>query len=274
MTEIEESLSDWRLKLENARIHGNRFKQLEQEYFLGNPAKLIFEIEENLGKLFLEINEYPSKYLGLVLGDAVNNYRSALDCALFSLVKRISERDKSEIIDRKISFIISENQKNFYENSEWHQSQLNKEILDDIAQVQPFALREHLELNSNVDDVVKNSELGLLKQISNADKHRSLSLVFNELNMLALHLPKGVSIVTSKFEKWPWESGDLIYTFVIEPEQARSINSIVLSPEFALTLDLTRRAMNSNSVWNLLQAIDSKVTFTISKLEWWLSKVN
>src|SRR4051812_26771453 len=82
--------SDSWLKVEWAKKHIAHFEQLMGDFFRAGNYSLVLDSDFEQGRhaFYIQVNRLPIE-VGLVLGDALHNLRSALDCAFYATVLRV-----------------------------------------------------------------------------------------------------------------------------------------------------------------------------------------
>ena len=188
----------------------------------------------------------------LIVGDAVHNFRSALDHLAWQLALRyFNGVTPSEAEARKIQFPI------VYDKTEWFTATHRKFMLpadaDKLEKFQPF--------NTPAGFVGKHFLDGL-REISNSDKHRILELIYtvpHQVGYVGPHyfdfidcIPSiikedgGISVVTTKPTN-PLQVGDEIARIYVTPKGP--------NPDVDLKARLTA-FIGVRERWNLLEAFD------------------
>lgn len=119
-----------------------------------------------------------------ILGDALHDMRSALDCAAYGMARRYLGRDLDEKQELACEFpIVSKpaELKKFFKR-EPRPSLFGQREQQAISEMQPAALHDHLAAQGRTDlhdrsDEVEYDLLAVLQRLSNIDKHRRLHIV-------------------------------------------------------------------------------------------------
>ena len=119
-----------------------------------------------------------------VLGDALHDLRSALDCAAYAIAQRYAGRDLTEPEERACQFPICAKPselRDFF-NRQPRPTLYGPQEQKAIREVQPAALHDELaaqgqtELHPRAEEV-EYDRLSVLQRLSNIDKHRRLHIV-------------------------------------------------------------------------------------------------
>jgi hypothetical protein len=157
-------LSGVRLKLDRAEHHIESLRAEIQAFRQRKPRPFGFKTEERLGKdgsveyvFYAIVREYPPSEWALIIGDAVQNIRSALEHLAYELSTPAGRR-------RGTAFPIFDDERGFKARGERKIGTIEGDERTLIERVQPY----------NATKVPSNDPLAILRRLSNLDKHRLL----------------------------------------------------------------------------------------------------
>lgn len=172
----------------------------------------------------------PPEYIGLLVGDAVHNLRSALDHIVFSLAVEGAKAAGQKLTKkeaRTLQYPICDSPGDFRER-------VSKGCL---LHVDPFA-QEIIELYQPYHLQPRNPERsvpGCLRDLDNTDKHRTIATVSNIVHWDAYSLPPGVERPKSEYPRSEWQPGSVLarYTFT-HPHPELNLD---YDPNYSLAID-------------------------------------
>ena len=157
-------LSGVRLKLDRAEHHIESLSAETQAFRQRKPKPFGFRTEERPGPdgsveyvLYAIVREYPPSEWALIIGDAVQNIRSALEHLAYELSTPTGRR-------RGTQFPIFKEERLFKERGEQKIATMEGDERTLIERVQPY----------NAEKNPANDPLAVLNKLSNLDKHRLL----------------------------------------------------------------------------------------------------
>ncbi len=164
-------LSSARLKLERAREHLDVLTAEIDHFTASRPYEVVHEDDANTGEqlLYAVPVQRPDPALGLVLGDLVHDLSAALDHAIYGLSVTHAERPLSERARRSLGYPIHLDGHEFERQGRPKLRFLPAQLQAVIVADQPF--------QGPTDTARLNHPLEVLRELWNADKHRSLLLV-------------------------------------------------------------------------------------------------
>lgn len=243
------SLDDARLKLDRAEFHLNALRTDIRKAGQGEPYRIPLrkELDPDTGDLHYVIGRLSARpeEWGLLLGDALHNFRSALDHGWWQLACKHLGRPPTEEEAKSVQFPILRLGVKWDARSQerWvgkHAAAFVETLQPDPAGYPPDVLHPFVALN----------------RLSNVDKHRNMHPTVERLREARLTitkkstgqvlLPRGAFIVYA-FEDSPKE-GDKVLT--IPPE------SILRSPEVKFKANQTGYIAVEGK-WDLLMVMDS-----------------
>lgn len=257
-------MSDAEIKIARAYDLNTAFKEDLRSFLSSNPAEIVLS-KSDIGRIeiHLKINHSVPVVFNLMLGEILHNARSALDSAFFTLVLKRAVSMKTKIEEHKVYFKIEDNKQRYHNDNSWHQNTLNSCDLAVLEKLQPFSYLPQLA-PEELWQFVKKTPLARLRDLSNHDKHRQLKLVFVELNMLMIPMDSGEKVIQGKFEPYPWNDGDLIYSF----ETTGTRNGVpAVSADFKLALEEDIRPMNSQPIDNVIDGILQRVSHSVNQIQ-------
>jgi hypothetical protein len=143
----------------------------------------------------------------MIVGDFINNVRSALDHLIYAVAKHETRNNPAPKIE-SLSFVIADTPEDFKEWSRTRLKGLSRGILDAIEKVQPYR---------SLHPVMPHI-LGILRDFSNADKHRLLRLA-------------NAGIVQAKIQMLTPIRGQKLFRMNPEPLQDNEIFCVIETPE-------------------------------------------
>jgi hypothetical protein len=170
-------VGSFELKLQRAREHFGAYREALQWWFEGQPYRIEEQIdtEADRKEIVVIADEQPPARLSLMLGDAIQNFRSALDYLVGDLARKNSNGVLDDKIERKLQFPITTSRDNF--RSEAGRSGKRKGRLSLV----PLTAAAHIQ---RVQPYLRGEEalgvsLRILQELSNVDKHRRLPLLLS-----------------------------------------------------------------------------------------------
>jgi hypothetical protein len=164
-------LTSARLKLERARVHLDTLTVEVDRFAASRPYQVIWEDDPGTGEklLFAVPTLHPDPALGLVLGDLVHNLSAALDHAIYGLSLAHAEPPRADRARRSLAYPIHLDADEFERHGRRKLRFLPAHLQAVIIADQPF--------QGPTDTARLNHPLEVLRELWNADKHRSLLLV-------------------------------------------------------------------------------------------------
>lgn len=188
-----------------------------------NPYELRNDVNPETGHQAISLHavEDPPKGLGVLIGDALYNFHSALDHLVWQLTLDNGNVPPNPIPMksrwRKVAFpIFRDEPTNFWKKTHGYLWGLTKDARLFIRDEQPFVPRQ--------GDPTKHP-LWVLHELSNADKHRTLHLTSHYLQWLRaesspLKSAATVSVVEGGKFPGPFKENAVLAVFRIDPPQA------------------------------------------------------
>jgi len=169
------NLTGPRLKLSRANKHLRSLKQAIDRFLKSEPYSFTIEHHPNpptdmprAQALVAHIHKQPSNDWGVIVGDIIHNLRSTLDLLVSSL-SSLPARSRTR---RKLQFPICDSAKEFKEA-------IKGQRLYDVCNAHRTLIRSYQPYRRcKIDNLtVANDALGILRELNNADKHRSIQVV-------------------------------------------------------------------------------------------------
>lgn len=172
-------LADAWLKLERAKLHRETLQADIREAGQGEPYRIPLrqELEKETGILRIRVarlTSRPEKW-GVMLGDALHNYRSALDYGWWQLARRHLGREPTEDEAKQIQFPIIRDGGTWDERN--HIRWVGRHAARFVGALQP---------NPRRDAPDTFHPLAVLRRFSNTDKHRNLHPTVHMLHELKI----------------------------------------------------------------------------------------
>lgn len=142
-------------------VHLHAIHELAKRFNDREPYRIIEQTEPESGWqiLYVEIREEPPLELGLILGDLLHNWRSALDCLAHELV-----RHNGRSPDRRIAFPILADPDKFREQSQSRLRGMSEAHKQAIEELQPYPGR----------DKPRGEALRIVNALANLDRHQTI----------------------------------------------------------------------------------------------------
>ncbi len=239
--------SAW-LKLDRAHEHRETFSRLgtERGHEITRPWPLSHDPENDEFTLTLGKVPSPKPGLSLVLGDAVHNYRSALDHLAFQLVKHPDRKPREKRTpDGEISFPICASEKTYCAKSIQGAADRAK---DEIRAIQPF--------NLGWDPLL------VLKKLDDRDKHRTIHLVTHTISAGFLRN----DVLASSWligAKTPIKDARVLARWKFRPDADRQAD---IGPFIGLGFEFAEGIAKGAEVLGVLDRIDYTVRAVIDRL--------
>jgi hypothetical protein len=198
----------------------------------------------------------------LIAGDAINNLRSSLDHLIYAIAKYETRNHSSPDIESLCFLIVDSPEKWADRNNRRRISGLSSGVQDAIKSLQPF-IRKH---------PVLPPLLAILRDFSNADKHRLLKLAATAISAANVNftspnpVPKSIGIKTE-----PIEPGDIFAIIESDrPEPNLTIHEAQFTMEIALWHGLKDGEVNSMqgrtpAIW-LMKQLAAEVKFAMGEI--------
>lgn len=189
-----------RAKLERAQKHRKAFDEVFETYRKKNTEVMAIEQHSNGLLLVIKAEAFPIE-IGLILGDMVNCMRGALDHSAFALMKWNTRRLRDEVkiahLEGSSSFPICDSPSSFA-NSQRYIEGVSVRGKTVIERLQPYRDRRH---------PLQASPLRMLRELSNADKHRVLNPVYAVGALGKIHFSSETPVTPFTI----WTAGPLEY---------------------------------------------------------------
>ena len=197
----------WR-KIEWGANHANELSVFISKSFHEIPIGHKFDLKTNEHVFYF--NADPDVFFediskaGLMMGDAIHNFRSALDSAVFALAHSDSPRGVK--FPHKLQFPICDNSGGW--NSEMGRKRLNGVKPKHVAIIERFQ-PYHGKNFVNIDDTIFVNPLALLRDSSNIDKHQQITDIEFSPGEIRPHIsfiqPFEAGILSGHFFHKPWD---------------------------------------------------------------------
>ena len=156
--------SKWR----RGNLHAESFNEQARAFLEEKPYAVSVEAEPERGKYVYRISvrqDFPSETLEPILGDAVHNYRSALDHVAWQLAVANDPSHRSSLNDRFTSFPIFTDGKQYRTLGRGRTKRMGVQAQALIEQMQPY---QGPDPERHVASV--------LQELDNGDKHKGILL--------------------------------------------------------------------------------------------------
>jgi hypothetical protein len=180
--------SAWWAKTQRARYHIDNLADEIRAFMQSKPYEILINRGDGETIYRLQMHRPIPVSLSTIIGDALHNLRSALDCAAFDLarwhVQREGQRDLTEPEERACQFPICETQAAFDKFFSGTRATLyGPREREAMRGVQPARVHDYLAERGQPthyprEEEVDHDPLYLLNKLSNIDKHRRLHLAF------------------------------------------------------------------------------------------------
>lgn len=190
MNEWRELGQPWWVKMDRARLHIEDLRSKFDDFIASEPwsVKRVPTSDEHVARLVFVKNQPIPLEFSSIVGDAVHNMRSALDAVAYALARRNFDGTWTEEHERAPAFPIYATPAEF---DSFFDKGKRPEVFDErdrmaMRSVQSFYHREQTDRDSPeaYDRLCRFSQLNLLKNISNIDKHRRLPLSYWSLDIV------------------------------------------------------------------------------------------
>lgn len=206
-------LDDARAKLDRAKFHAEALRADIRDAGQGEPYKIPVreEFDQDTGTLYVRVDRNTARpeVWGLLIGDALHNYRSALDHGWWQLACHHLERVPTEEEAKQIQFPI------LRPGGTWdpgnHRRWVGKPATTFAGQLQP-------DKRGYAADVIH--PLAALRRFSNVDKHRNINPTVERMGAFRIEIATGddyvsvnadVGITLHHFSEAP-KAGDEVLT--------------------------------------------------------------
>ena len=210
------SIRDFQHKLRRSGEHLRAFDEAAKWWTEEHPYRISEEIDEKAGekRIVVFAEGEPPDRLSLILGDAIHNLRSCLDCVVVELARTNSGGYLMPRIEEDLAFPITTSRSKF-------KSALRMGRLSCLP-IRAQALIQGLQPYRRKDGIERDP-LWVLHQLSNIDKHRRIPLLrsvvksvmyeriaIGSVESLAVHVPtafkdKAVLVTYSpRMPMWTW----------------------------------------------------------------------
>ncbi len=259
-------------KIERGHEHCNRYGAYIADFFSveTNKPRLGVKFDPKTGEHVLYVQSAPDwtdfkKRTALLIGDAVQNFRSALDYLVYQLA--ILHTNDNIQTPEVVQFPITDSQVQFDSAALTSRRSGLREIHPDQATVikgfQPY----HGRHTVTIDRVVCNP-LMFLREVSNADKHRLLTTVFVITQAMGIIDPIAVHILVGDRSIWEWADLMKVASLELGAEIARrDLGNGMLIREVDVAATITPRVAFPEgwTVHKVLDQIEATVKDIVSK---------
>lgn len=162
----------YEIKLQRASEHFNAFNEALDWWLKDNPYRITEQIDAhaNRTEIVVVADRQPPERLSLMLGDAVQNFRSGLDYIVGDLARRNSGGHLMPRVESDLQFPITTSRSKF--KGAVRQARLG------LVAGRPAAHIQRMQPYRRGQDPLKHP-LWLLHQLSNIDKHRRIPLLMS-----------------------------------------------------------------------------------------------
>lgn len=259
----------WEIKVERAYELIECLDIEIKGYFDKSPpvVQMLKVAEPDLYTVVLkELHPIPERW-GAIVGDVIHNARSALDSLMFRIITQRAQAEGVEVEKHKIFFPYEINPKLLRSRADrgqkWHQGLATEDLFLALDPYMPY----YEDLNLPEVEVIAatdNADMTILRELSNADKHRAINVTLCALDFAGFALPAGVEIKDVRWQPYPWNVGTEIYQVRIKGVTDESQPKLFYKFEVGLERDV--RPTDAHSVINRLRGLVATVESCISSL--------
>jgi hypothetical protein len=201
----------WETKLLRARRHveelRERIDRMKRDGVLGVDT----EQQGRERTVRLVLREDPPTELSAIIGDALHNTRSALDCLAFEACTRGAAAAGTALTDRQerdASFPIASTEAEFRRRARQDLPHATNAVIETVHSRQPYYIAAQIPTltGDELAEEVKHHPLSTLARLSNIDKHRHLHLVRGLPTLIYTGVPDGVNL------EWRWSPSMATWT--------------------------------------------------------------
>lgn len=213
----------WDVKLRRAGVHVSDLRERVERHLAARPFDVVAEPRDGGRVLAVRMTgdtSIPVEWSAIV-GDALHNLRSSLDCFVVGLVESNLARALTTDEERLLQFPIcaTPTQWNDQVVKGHRLDNVGSDAVEEIRRLQPFYVHELAGLtdNNRLEALFETSYLGRLASLSNTDKHRRVHLAAGHavVHWLATSSPSG----TTSFrlvDPPPWSDGAVICEWTLD----------------------------------------------------------
>jgi hypothetical protein len=251
------------LKLNRAGEHIETVNKLVEDWLRTDAYTISREKDPETGDTVrrAQIQCDPPPFISIVVGDAVENLRSALDHTVYSLAASASETALSLEVQEALMFPIVGNQ-----NSKGQPADGSK-IYPRIASQRligiPDDARAFIESEQpyHWGDGYRYHWLWSLHELSRIDKHRRLALTTAFLDFQFVSTPEGIKQPRIRFERaeGPVDNDDVLVTYSGADEG--------VDAHFTRDVAFDEGVMTTSTISSILRNVQMRVFWVVSMLE-------
>ncbi len=210
--------NSWEIKVVRARELLKGLSEEIESYFEITPPKVRTELVESPDVYALVLEEIPAvpDRWSAIVGDIIHNLHSALDSVTYSIITKRAAELGQPIDESKIyfPFVSSPRKLRSFSGRDWfwHQKVGFEELFSAIDMMMPYYgdLRSDLA-PEQIEAATTNSQMFLLRKLSNDDKHRSSNLTVCSMDSSWFSLPPNADAQEVIWTRYPWENRSEIY---------------------------------------------------------------
>lgn len=205
----------WEARLDRAQHHLATLRREVADY-LGSGAVDV-EARTLAGPHRVELrfrqDAPPPEWWGAAIGDYLHNLRSSLDNLTWAIVQRHKTAGLTDDQERAVQFPIRSRAAGWSrEAARRFPTATDVDVLAALREVQPFAFTEGIPgISENLND---SHPLARLRDMSNADKHRTIRTVVAAPGVVSLGAPDDRPKFVSG-DPWPWRDGAHIGSWML-----------------------------------------------------------
>lgn len=207
---MADPLGGARLKISHAQKHLHALEKAIDTFSGHALDSVAQEMDPKTGESFFVLKElrHPDPELSLLIGDFLNNLRSALDHLAFQMVKSPVVPGGKPVPDRHIAFPICDDPDNF-KAAKWKLGGAAPGAEAEIERLQPYPGRTS-------PFIFQPSRLSLLRDLNDWDKHRLLHVVENRLDLVGFLNPEWLASWFTR-EPGPFEAPAELARYKVRP---------------------------------------------------------
>lgn len=270
------SLAGAELKLNRAREHVTSLEAEIRSFGRRHPQPVRLTLRDDpspqLIPVMVEEVRHPDPVMGAIVGDALHNFRSALDYVAWELVRQGSqpERREDEPSAEQIGFpIIGRPSRSGLEPEEYLARTLIHKV-PGIQNVHETIVRSHQPYRRR--NLAERHPLALLQKLSNVDKHREVRPVLWAPTQWRLHVepPADCQVVGVKMGPdagYPLRVGAEVFYITVVDKSACS--GLDVSPDATFTVAFQERLGFDEPVgaFEILDWIANEVADILSEID-------
>ena len=208
----------WRLKLRRAEHHLDAFDLACDDYLKAANVGFEYEVDRTTGHVSVRLraDREPPMSLGVVVGDALHNLRSALDSAAWEACSRAGVPEARQ---RDVQFPIGLRSDGWARLSDSQLPGASREARNVFRSLQPWYAHEVAKVHGvHLDpERAKDHPLARLHDLARIDRHRIPHPVLARAGDTWLGSPEGVRVELEQGDPPPWGPGVVILTWRVTP---------------------------------------------------------